>query len=139
MNFAPYQDESPEVERALSPPLGRTKPTPPPQISSPPPFSYQRAANTYANNSSNGYMSSSSTGFGSRDLESGTRANLAAFETSLPIRVDYEAMMAYLLLPPAGGVLLLLLEHKSDYVRCVFFINPSLITFLGQDWLIDVW
>lgn len=84
-------------------------------------------------------MSSSSTGFGSRDLESGMRANLAAFETSLPIRVDYEAMMAYLLLPPAGGVLLLLLEHKSDYVRCVFFINPSLITFLGQDWLIDVW
>ena len=25
--------------------------------------------------------------------------------------------MAYVLLPPAGGVLLLLLEHKSDYVR----------------------
>lgn len=27
--------------------------------------------------------------------------------------------MAYVLLPPAGGVLLLILEHKSDYVRCV--------------------
>lgn len=26
-------------------------------------------------------------------------------------------MAAWLLLPPAGGVLLLLLEHKSDYVR----------------------
>ena len=39
------------------------------------------------------------------------------FETSLPLRLDYEAMMAYLLLPPAGGVLLLLVEHKSDYVR----------------------
>lgn len=39
------------------------------------------------------------------------------FETSLPIRLDYEAMMAYLLLPPVGGVLLLILEHKSDYVR----------------------
>jgi len=25
--------------------------------------------------------------------------------------------MAYVLLPPAGGVLLLILEHKSDYVR----------------------
>ena len=33
------------------------------------------------------------------------------------MRVDYEAMVAYLLLPPAGGVLLLVLEHKSDYVR----------------------
>lgn len=26
-------------------------------------------------------------------------------------------MLAYLLLPPAGGVLLLIFEHKSDYVR----------------------
>lgn len=26
-------------------------------------------------------------------------------------------MMAYLVLPPAGGVFLLLVEHKSDYVR----------------------
>ncbi len=33
------------------------------------------------------------------------------------MRVDYEAMLAYLLLPPAGGVLLLIFEHKSDYVR----------------------
>jgi hypothetical protein len=40
-----------------------------------------------------------------------------AFQTSLPLRLDYEAMLAYLLLPPAGPVLLLLIEHKSDYVR----------------------
>lgn len=33
------------------------------------------------------------------------------------MRLDHEAMLAYLLLPPAGGVLLLILEHKSDYVR----------------------
>lgn len=26
-------------------------------------------------------------------------------------------MLAYLLLPPAGGVFLLIFEHKSDYVR----------------------
>ena len=42
---------------------------------------------------------------------------LEAFETSLPIRVDREAMLAYILLPPAGGVFLLIFEHKSDYVR----------------------
>jgi hypothetical protein len=47
----------------------------------------------------------------------GGRLSLGAFETSLPIRMDYEAMLAYLLLPPAGGVFLLLFEHKSDYVR----------------------
>jgi len=28
--------------------------------------------------------------------------------------------MAYVLLPPAGGVLLLITEHKSDFVRFVF-------------------
>lgn len=39
------------------------------------------------------------------------------FTTSLGWRLDYEACLAYLLLPPAGGVLLLVLEHQSDYVR----------------------
>lgn len=28
-----------------------------------------------------------------------------------------EASLAYLVLPPAGGAVLLLFEHKSDYVR----------------------
>ncbi|KAI5310082.1 hypothetical protein KEM55_001801 [Ascosphaera atra] len=53
------------------------------------------------------------------DLEAGNggRSTLGAFETSLPMRVDYEAMMAYLLVPPAGGLFLLIFEHKSDYVR----------------------
>ena len=44
---------------------------------------------------------------------------MGVFETSLPIRMEFEAMLAYLLLPPAGGVFLLLVEHKSDYVRYV--------------------
>ena len=47
------------------------------------------------------------------------RLDVNLFETSLPLRLDYEAMLAYLLLPPAGGVFLLVVEHKSDYVRCV--------------------
>lgn len=42
------------------------------------------------------------------------------FETSLPMRLDYEAILAYMLLPPAGGVFLLVMEHKSDYVRWVW-------------------
>ena len=45
--------------------------------------------------------------------------NINLFETSLPIRLDYEAMLAYLLLPPAGSVFLLVVEHRSDYVRYV--------------------
>ena len=51
-------------------------------------------------------------------MESG-RLDVNLFETSLPLRLDYEACLAYLLLPPAGGVFLLLVEHKSDYVRYV--------------------
>jgi uncharacterized membrane protein len=39
------------------------------------------------------------------------------FQTSLNIRLDWEAAAAYLLLPPAGGAVLLMLEHRSDYVR----------------------
>lgn len=39
------------------------------------------------------------------------------FETSLGFRMDVEAALAYVLLPPAGGVILLIFEHKSDYVR----------------------
>lgn len=52
------------------------------------------------------------------------------FSTSLPMRLDYEACMAYLLLPPAGGALLLMLEHKSDYVRFHAWQSSLLFTFL---------
>lgn len=75
-----------------------------------------------------GYQNSSSWGGNAADLEAGnTRVGrLNEFETSLPIRLDYEACLAYLLLPPAGGVLLLVVEHKSDYVRYVCFWICSL-------------
>jgi len=56
--------------------------------------------------------------------------NITLFETSLPIRLDYEAMLAYLLLPPAGGVLLLVMEHKSDYVRFHAWQSSLLFTVL---------
>jgi hypothetical protein len=49
----------------------------------------------------------------------GGREDVDLFETGLGIRMDWEACLAYLVLPPAGGVLLLVLEHKSDYVRYV--------------------
>lgn len=108
MNFAPYQDESPEIERALSPPNpeGRIKS---PNLRSP------RASADLPSPSHFTGGGHGNTGFG-RDVEGG-HVSLGAFETSLPIRMDVEAMMAYLLLPPAGGVFLLLTEHKSDYVR----------------------
>jgi hypothetical protein len=128
MDFAPYQDQSPERTRALSPPPqdGRrsgsfspapqnapasagqpsSRPTSPP-IQSSRDTSNNTPAETYGNWSNE-----------NRDLENGgNRSHINEFETSLPLRLDYEAMLAYLLLPPAGGVFLLLIEHKSDYVR----------------------
>jgi hypothetical protein len=125
MNFAPYQDESPEVERALSPPLPDNLARNKSPIydnhdaRSPPPVTSSSSANPFG---ANGYSINASGGFGNtgNDIEShGGRVNLGAFDTSLPLRMDYEAMLAYLALPPAGGVLLLLFEHKSDYVRSV--------------------
>jgi len=64
---------------------------------------------------------------------------LNEFETSLPIRLDYEACLAYLLLPPAGGVLLLVLEQKSDYVRFHAWQSALLFTFIFVVHLIFSW
>lgn len=120
MNFAPYQDESPETERAMSPSLGDPRRSMSPKLQSPrvsspvPGFSQSRVPplNQYD---------------GRRDVEGG-RLNLGAFKTSLPIRMDVEAMLAYLLLPPAGGVFLLLVEHDSDYVRFHAWQSSMLFT-----------
>jgi hypothetical protein len=123
MNFAPYQDESPEVERALSPSLGDANRIKSPILRSPrgsPPIPGAQSGGLPSPSHFAGGNQSHDGGQGNhgygRDIEGG-RWNLGAFETSLPIRMDVEAMLAYLLLPPAGGVFLLLLEHKSDYVR----------------------
>ena len=120
MDFAPYQDTAPETVRALSPPLQRSssrspKPrSPPPGRPSVEPFNPSSLpAPSHFSDEPHG-----NGGLGSGHIESG-RLDVNLFETSLPLRLDYEAMLAYLLLPPAGGVLLLVMEHKSDYVRYV--------------------
>ena len=65
--------------------------------------------------------------------------DLEAFQTSLPLRLDYEAMLAYMLLPPAGGVLLLLAEHKSDYVRFHAYQSSMLFAVIFIVHLIFAW
>ena len=115
MNFAPYQDESPEIERALSPPVDKPRS---PRGS--PPVQYPSNVSGGGGGITRGFGNTPFEG----DVEGG-RLNLDAFDTSLPIRVDVEAMLAYLLLPPAGSVFLLLVEHKSDYVRYAVHLNYS--------------
>ena len=130
MDFAPYQDTDPERTRALSPPPPGNRALSPnsrPTARSPAP---QNNANRDPFQSSTlpapSYYSdeddprADTRGFGGRlgDVETGrVGVDVNLFETSLPLRLDYEAMLAYLLLPPLGGVLLLIVEHKSDYVR----------------------
>ncbi|KAJ0424120.1 hypothetical protein BJY00DRAFT_277096 [Aspergillus carlsbadensis] len=146
MNFAPYQDESPEVERAFSPSLEANRTKSPP-VRSPhgsslvPGFTSADGLPSPNQSAGNGHMNTDghgNTGYGGGNLESG-RWNLGAFETSLPIRVDVEAMLAYLLLPPAGGVFLLLLEHKSDYVRFHAWQSSMLFSAMFVLHLIFVW
>lgn len=148
MDFAPYQDQSPETSRALSPPPaegrrsfspanGRRSFSPalgsPTKATSPLANPWGAAASSptsaFGNdgaataNGGNGIGGNAAGGLGGNrggnagDVEGGRIGRLNEFETSLPIRLDYEACLAYLLLPPAGGVLLLMFERKSDYVR----------------------
>lgn len=119
MDFAPYQDTSPETSRALSPPPPQRSSSRSPAPRSPPPNRPSSDPFSSALLPPPSHFSDGANG----DLETG-RVNVNLFETSLPLRLDYEAMLAYLLLPPAGGVLLLVVERKSDYVR--YFPPPSL-------------
>ena len=47
------------------------------------------------------------------------REDVDPFQTGLGFGPGWEAGAAYLMLPPAGTVALLMLEHRSDYVRYV--------------------
>ena len=142
MDFAPYQDQNPETERALSPPPRNRalSPTNRNAAKSPPPPQQHNANNDYRdpyassplpnpNHFNDSYQDIGSVGGTTRggggggggdgaDIEGGRLGvDVNLFETSLPLRLDYEAMLSYLLLPPAGAVFLLVIEHKSDYVR----------------------
>jgi uncharacterized membrane protein len=61
------------------------------------------------------------------------------FTTSLGWRLDYEACLAYLLLPPAGGVFLLVMEHQSDYVRFHAWQSSLLFAFVFVIHVIFSW
>jgi len=135
MNFAPYQSSPPESTRALSPPLRSPTNSPKPSQQYRP--SQSRQISSIADNTdpwaaARGQRLPSPSQY--QDLEGGPQDSRTlgarggngeyfsgrgtdVFETSLGVRMEIEACLAYLVLPPAGGVILLILEHKSDYVR----------------------
>jgi len=47
----------------------------------------------------------------------GGNARVNQYETRLPVRIDIEAVLCYVALPPVGAVLLLVLETQNDFVR----------------------
>ncbi|ETI26023.1 hypothetical protein G647_02800 [Cladophialophora carrionii CBS 160.54] len=143
MNFAPYQDASPEIERAFSPPPKDRPSIDSPRIRSPPPPNRPGygGGRTISDVQPLPPPSSFAGDFPARPSVAGIERgqSLEAFETSLPMRVDHEAMLAYLLLPPAGGVFLLMFEHKSDYVRFHAWQSSMLFAALFVLHLILAW
>ncbi|KAF2271312.1 uncharacterized protein EI97DRAFT_388184 [Westerdykella ornata] len=134
-NFAPYQD-TPETQRALSPPpagssrvtsprasLDRTRNIGTAAVSSPR-ISTGRQHDRWA------VQEPERTAWNAMPAFGGVREDLDMFETRLGIRMDYEACLAYLLLPPAGGALLLVLEHRSDFVRFHAWQSSLLFSFI---------
>ncbi|KAJ0346863.1 hypothetical protein KNSL1_006986 [Colletotrichum chrysophilum] len=113
MDFAPYQSSPPERERALSPPLASPRasgdfrrPFSPYNQPSPPPLQHPQPQR--------GWQTSLPGSYPSADAH---REGVSEFDTSLGIRLDYEAALAYLAFPPLGAILLLIGERNSDYVR----------------------
>ncbi|KAJ8116899.1 hypothetical protein ONZ43_g4334 [Nemania bipapillata] len=139
MDFAPYQSSPPEHNRPFSPPatdgaasprasLDQRRSFSPSQRNfvaySPPPLQHPQPQRSWHA----GYASEE--GFGGGGGGGGDTASggiglggdgsggfVSEFDTSLGIRLDYEAVLAYIGIPPLGAIILLILERKSDYVR----------------------
>ena len=149
MDFAPYQSSPPEHGRTLSPVDGSASPRtsfdgrrsfspkhqqPPPSQVSPPPLQHPQpqrawsgdavrevgspaaAAGNLLSGGGRWGVGGASDYFGALGAREGM---VSEFDTSLGLRLDYEACLAYLVCPPLGAIVLLILERKSDYVRFV--------------------
>ncbi|KAM0343108.1 hypothetical protein ACHAPU_008856 [Fusarium lateritium] len=66
-------------------------------------------------------------------------AEVSEFDTSLGMRLDYEACLAYLAFPPLGAIVLLILERNSDYVRFHAWQSALLFTAIMVFHLIFSW
>ncbi|KAI1437243.1 hypothetical protein GGR50DRAFT_646870 [Xylaria sp. CBS 124048] len=131
MDFAPYQSSPPENNRPFSPPfvdsasprasLENARTFSPSQRNfaaySPPPLQHpQPQRSWHARYASEEGFNGGNDGGGGIGL-GGSGALVSEFDTSLGVRLDYEAVLAYCGFPPLGAIILLILERKSDYVR----------------------
>ncbi|KAK6077662.1 UPF0132 domain protein [Seiridium cupressi] len=132
MDFAPYQSSPPEHSRPFSPAQ-----SPSPRVSyerqrsalaSPPPLQHPQPQRQWAPTLPGGYSPVGS-GAGGVGGGHGNEAGYGvdAFDTSLGVRLDYEAAASYLAIPPLGAIVLLILERKSDYVRREMSMGKAVI------------
>lgn len=132
MDFAPYQSSPPEHGRVASPEYGASprastdaskRPFSPISAArSPPPLQHpqpQRAWGGFDGQTSGWAGGNAASGASGGNSLPGAypAAEVSEFDTSLGLRLDYEACLAYLAFPPLGAIALLILERNSDYVR----------------------
>lgn len=136
MNFAPYQDDAPDSTRTSSPrpTPGTSKSSQPPSTTSTPFYTDNLTGDiedetdflpdptSFENVSGRG---SRFLGFGNRRGGADVDTDVDLFATSLPIRLDILALLCYVALPPVAGAVLLVLEHRSDYVRYVYILPTA--------------
>lgn len=80
------------------------------------------------------------TGMGEYFSALGAREGMVSeFDTSLGLRLDYEACLAYLVSPPLGAIFLLIMERKSDYVRFHAWQSSLLFTAIFVVHLLFSW
>jgi hypothetical protein len=146
MDFAPYQSSPPEHDRVASPNFASPRassdarrPFSPSQqhqqyqapgaARSPPPLQHPQPQRGWAgfDGQAGGWTGGAGAGAGADAGGSSggmpgafpPTAEVSEWDTSLGLRLDYEACLAYLAFPPVGAIILLILERNSDYVRCV--------------------
>ena len=131
MDFAPYQSSPPEHGRVASPDYVSSprashdarRPFSPPSaaVRSPPPLQHPQPQRGWTG--FDGQTSGWAGGSQQQNPMPGAfpPAEVSEFDTSLGLRLDYEACLAYLACPPLGAIVLLILERNSDYVRCVAY------------------
>ncbi|KAI1365535.1 hypothetical protein F5Y08DRAFT_303921 [Xylaria arbuscula] len=160
MDFAPYQSSPPENSRPFSPPIGSGTTSPRASLDqrrsfspsqrnfaaySPPPLQHPQPQRSWqpgytAAAAEEGFGSGADVGASAGGIGLGGNGDFVSeFDTSLGIRLDYEAVLAYIGLPPLGAILLLILERKSDYVRFHAWQSSLVFTVLFIVHLVFSW
>lgn len=135
MDFAPYQSSPPEHSRVASPEFAAAaaaSPRPPYETAgrrsfspsafvntkTPPPLQHPQPQRAWGGDLDDQAQAGIWVGGGGSAMPGAyPAAEVSEFDTSLGLRLEHEASLAYLALPPLGAIILLILERKSDYVR----------------------